>query len=108
MVDAKQAALERASEAHARRGAKMAEAERRVAELAAAHGGAVDALASREAEVASSRQDAARLSEQLHVRPQSHSCLPVTMAVSIVVFSFSVRSKPQIQRRMRSHASAAL
>ncbi len=64
----KQAALERASEAQTRRDAKLAEAEHRIAGLAVAHGGAVEALELRGAELTSSRQDVARLSEQLHVR----------------------------------------
>ncbi len=82
---AKQATLERASEAHTRRDAKLAEAERHVTELIAAHGAISEALESREAELASLRRDVARLSEQLHVRcrPLSRSLPPVGMLMKI-------------------------
>ncbi len=63
-----QAALERTSEALSRRDAKLADAEHRLAELAAAHCGAADALAEREADLVTMRQEAARMREQLQVR----------------------------------------
>ena len=79
------------SEALSRRDTKLAEAERRVAELAAAHSGVAETLAERETELVTMRQEAARMREQLQAGLPVLSIRRVELSASQFVAASSIR-----------------